>query len=278
MDKKLFEALRKEVKECGAFAKKQQLHVKRSYKSDKSVVTEADITVAERLIAKIRTLFPDCNIINEEIKGLPFSKDAPYTFIFDPIDGTDAYSQGMPSWCIGVGILDKSRQCVGGIMYAPVFGKCSEELFMWTAPDSDAVYLNGKKFAVEPELLKSKDKPKQITTGSEILTQIDMSIVLPKLAKASCSFKFKSFGSSLIHIVSALVFCGIDACVDPTCYVWDIAAAHALIKKAGLDYQYYTGEKFVYDDDLLIKRKRFPKPLVVGTAKGRKFLISHMNP
>ena len=29
MDKKLFEALRKEVKECGTFAKKQHLHVKR---------------------------------------------------------------------------------------------------------------------------------------------------------------------------------------------------------------------------------------------------------
>ncbi|MGI5174137.1 inositol monophosphatase [Treponema sp. OMZ 840] len=278
MDKALFESLKAEVKNCGLFAKERQKDVKRHFKPDDSVVTETDLEISKKLTAKIRSLFPDCNIIDEEAKGLGFNQDAPYTFIFDPIDGTDSYSQGLPTWCIGVGILNKERQPVGSIVYAPNFGKCSEELFLWTEPDSTDVYVNGQKLVIAPEIMSAKDEPRQITTGSEILIQIDMSVVLPKIKAAPFNLKFKALGSSLLHIVSTVLFCSIDACVDPLCYVWDIAAAHAAIKKAGLDYQYYTGEEFVYDDFLLLKREKFPKPLVVGTEKGRKFLIAHLNP
>ena len=276
MNTDLFEQLRAEVKACGSFAKEKQKNIKRDFKSDNSVVTETDIAIAERLIVKIQSLFPDCNIINEEIDDSAFDEAAPYTFIFDPIDGTDSYSQGLPSWCIGIGILNREREAVGSIVYAPRFGNSCDELFMWTVPESDTVYLNGAEFRVDPDIIKQKDMPKQITTGSDILTQIDMQPIIRQLKASSFDFKFRAFGSSLIHIVSTLVFCGIDACIDPSCYVWDIAPAHALIKKCGLDYQYCTGEEFRYDDSLLLQRKKFPYPLVIGTKKGRDFLISRI--
>lgn len=276
MNTDLFEQLRAEVKACGSFAKEKQKNIKRDFKSDNSVVTETDIAIAERLIAKIQSLFPDCNIINEEIDASAFDEAATYTFIFDPIDGTDSYSQGLPTWCVGVGILNREREAVGGIVYAPRFGNSCDELFMWTIPESDTVYLNGAEFRVDPDIIKQKDMPKQITTGSDILTQIDMQPIIRQLKASSFDFKFRAFGSSLIHIVSTLVFCGIDACIDPSCYVWDIAPAHALIKKCGLDYQYCTGEEFRYDDSLLLQRKKFPHPLIIGTKKGRDFLISRI--
>ncbi|WP_428770555.1 inositol monophosphatase family protein [Treponema sp. HNW] len=272
----LFDSLMAEVKDCGSFAKETQKNIRRDFKSDNSVVTATDIAIAERLIAKIQSLFPDCNIINEEIQGAAFDERAPYTFIFDPIDGTDSYSQGLPSWCIGVGILDREREAAGSIVYAPRFGNSCDELFMWTAPESDTVYLNGTEFSIDPDIMRQKDMPKQITTGSDLLTQIDMQPIIRQLKESSVDFKFRAFGSSLIHIVSALVFCGIDACIDPSCYVWDIAPAHALVKKCGLDYQYCTGQEFRYDDSLLLQRKKFPEPLIVGTKKGRDFLISRI--
>lgn len=272
----LFDSLMAEVKDCGSFAKETQKNIRRDFKSDNSVVTDTDITIAKRLITKIQSLFPDCNIINEEIEGAAFNEAAPYTFIFDPIDGTDSYSQGLPSWCIGIGILDREREAVGSIVYAPRFGNSCDELFMWTVPESDTVYLNGTEFRVDPDIMRQKDMPKQITTGSDILTQLDMKLLITKLQAASGSFKFKAFGSSLLHILSVPVFCGIDACIDPSCYVWDIAPAHALVKKCGLDYQYCTGQEFRYDDSLLIELKKFPQPLVVGTKKGRDFLISRI--
>ena len=276
MNTDLFEQLRAEVKACGSFAKEKQKNIKRDFKSDNSVVTETDIAIAERLIAKIQSLFPDCNIINEEIDGSAFDEAAPYTFIFDPIDGTDSYSQGLPTWCVGVGILNREREAVGGIVYAPRFGRSCDELFMWTIPESDTVYLNGQEFNIASDIMRQKDMPKQITTGSDILAQLDMKLLITKLQAASGSFKFKAFGSSLLHILSVPVFCGIDACIDPLCYVWDIAPAHALVKKCGLDYQYCTGEEFRYDDSLLLYRKKFPHPLIIGTKKGRDFLISRI--
>lgn len=277
MDDVLFEKLKAEIKSCGLFAKEKQKKVKRDFKPDASIITEVDLEISRRLTAKIEELFPGCNIIDEESKALSFDENAPYTFIFDPIDGTDSYSQGLPTWCIGLGILDSARQAVGSIVYAPSFTKCSEPIFLWTAPGSSDVYLGDDKLVFDPEIMLHKDSPRQITTGSEILMQLDMSVLLPKIQAAPFTLKFKAFGSSLLHIMSAVLFCGVDACVDPVCYVWDIAAAHAAIKKLGWDYQYYTGEKFVYDDFLLLKREKYPKPLVVGSEKARQFLIKHLN-
>ena len=276
MNTDLFEQLKDEVKDCGSFAKEKQKNIKRSFKSDNSVVTDTDIAIAERLIAKIHSLFPDCNIINEEIACSAFDAAAPYTFIFDPIDGTDSYSQGLPLWCIGISVLDRERQPAGSIVYAPRFGNACDELFMWTAPGSDTVYLNGTEFRVDSDSMRQKDMPKQITTGSDILTQLDMGLLVAEYKTASDSFKFKAFGTSLLHILSVPVFCGIDACIDPSCYVWDIAPAHAIIKKCGFDYQYCTGKEFRYEDALLLQRKKFPDPLIIGTKKGRDFLISRL--
>jgi len=268
MEKKSFDALRAAVKTCGDFARAKQPHIQRNFKTDGSVLTEVDLTISDMLVKEIAAHFPDCNVITEEDDSLAFDENAPYTFIFDPIDGTDSYSQGMPSWCIGAAILNRKREPAGSIIYAPAFGKNGGELFFWTAPDSADLYLNGEKLVLGAETLGQKDRPRHITTGSDIVGLLDLSVL---------NVKFKAFGSSLLHIVSTIVFCAVDACINPPCYVWDIAPAHALIKKAGLDYEYADGQAFGYDDDLLIGRKKFPKPLIIGTESGRKDLIRRLN-
>lgn len=276
MDENSFESLKTAVKECGAFAKERQAHRTCQLKSDGSIVTDADIEIAQRLIQTIEKAFPSCNIVNEEIKDLPFNPDAPYTFIFDPIDGTDSYSQGMPLWCIGIGIVDRERQNAGGILYAPRFGRCSQELFVCASPNDDCVYVNDEKFEFDTEVLKNKDRVKQITTGSDIIGQLDTKNLVARMDKPALPFKVKAFGSSLLHMIAPLVFSGVDACLNPTCYVWDIAASYNLVKKAGLNCRYIDGTDFVYNDELLLERKKFAKPLIVGTDNGIKTLIAKL--
>ena len=274
MNKTSFESLKNAVKECGAFAKEKQAYRNCQFKSDGSIVTDIDIEIAKRLIRTIGEAFSGCNIVNEEIKDLPFNPDAPYTFIFDPIDGTDSFSQGMPLWCIGIGIIDRERQNAGGILYAPSFTRCSQELFVYSSPEDDCVYVNGEKLILDTEVLKNKDTVTQITSGSDIIKQIDTKALVARTDLSSFSLKFKAFGSSLLHMIAPLVFSGVDACLNPTCYVWDVAASYNLVKKAGLNCRYIDGTDFVYNDELLLERRKFAKPLIVGTDNGIKTLIA----
>ena len=66
----------------------------RSLKGDGSVLTETDQRVERYLSERIANAYPETNILGEE-HVWSFDPDRPYTFVIDPIDGTDAFSQGM---------------------------------------------------------------------------------------------------------------------------------------------------------------------------------------
>lgn len=267
--KEKLDILADSIRECGRYARRMQTRIHRSYKSDGTVLTETDLRITNTLVPLIKKLFPDCNIVTEEELVGALDDSAPWTFVLDPIDGTDTYSQGLPCWCIGLGILDRNRQPAGAIVYAPRFGRGCNDLFLRTDPGDDRIFLNGKVLDVR-DITENhlKDKPYAVTGGSDIIKTLPF---------AKAGVKLRSFGCSIVHISCAIVFCGIDGCLDPPCYVWDIAPAHALAVKAGMAFQYWNGDEFTYDDNLLVERRKFPKPLVIGTQVWREEMIRRLN-
>ncbi|MBO4388881.1 MAG: inositol monophosphatase family protein [Spirochaetales bacterium] len=258
-----------EIRRCGDYARRMQTKIHRTYKPDGTVLTETDLQVTNTLVPLIKELFPDCNIVTEEELVGPLDSSAPWTFVLDPIDGTDTYSQGLPCWCVGLGILDNLRRPAGSIVYAPRFGRGCDELFLRTDPGETVIHLNGEVLDVsEITVNRLKDTPHAVTGGSDIIRTLPI---------AKAGVKLRSFGCSIVHIACAVVFCGIDGCLDPPCYVWDIAPAHALAERAGMRFQYWTGEEFSYDDNLLVDRRKFPKPLVIGTDPWREEIIRRLN-
>ena len=239
------------VLQCGKVARSNQRLIHRSFKEDGSILTETDLAVSNALLPVIRRLYPGCNIVTEEIDLHSFDDNAPLTFILDPIDGTDAYSQGFPSWCIALGILGSSRKPCGGIVYAPRFGIGEDDMFFCSMPNKADVFMNGKLW----KPLEHYDEPKQMTAGSDILNHVDL---------GDFSGKLRVFGSGILHMTAPFAYSNIDACLTTKCYVWDVAAPHALALKLGLEVAYIDGSPVVYDDGLLIERKRFAKPILVG--------------
>ncbi len=70
-----------------------------SSKTDKSLVSEADIKIEKRLRERIRRLFPEHGVIGEEFGDS--NPAASYQWILDPIDGTEEYVNGLPTFgCI----------------------------------------------------------------------------------------------------------------------------------------------------------------------------------
>jgi len=241
------------IRQCGEAARTNQSHIHRSLKGDGTILTETDLAVSDAVIARVRELYPDCNVITEEIDLHDFRDGARYTFVLDPIDGTDAYSQGLPSWCVALGILDSDRKPCGAIIYAPRFGIGTQDLFICTMPGDMRIFLNGSEHRT-PE---HYDVPKQLVIGSNVLDHFDMSHYRGKI---------RSFGSGILHILAPAVFSNLDSTVNPYCYAWDVAAAHGIIAKSGLVISYVDGSEIEYDDTILLERKKIRLPILVGNS------------
>jgi len=257
LDTKRLDKLANAVEEAGLYAKKQQSKIHRSYKSDGSVITNTDLAISERILSVVSSLFPEANIISEETLT-PFDREAPYTFVLDPIDGTDVYSQGMPSWAVALGILDKERKPVGAYISAPRWGIGEDSLFVRLDPGSELL-INGEPWV----MTGNKDNPTQVTLGSGGQRQLDFSNFYGKI---------RVFGSTILHMLAPVIYSHIQGSVTQSCFVWDIAASHAVLLASGMDIQYVNGNPFVYDDNFMLERKPFSPSFYAGTEECRKEL------
>ena len=104
--------IEQEVRACRAIAlryfRSARLHVER--KTDHSPVTAADRKIEERLRKALGRAHPTEGIIGEEF-GSSGSTQTYWTI--DPIDGTRAFSRGLPSWGIMVGRVEQGRATLG---------------------------------------------------------------------------------------------------------------------------------------------------------------------
>ena len=64
--------------------------------ADRSLVTEADLAIEERLRAMIKQTYPSHGIYGEELPNL--NPKAEYQWLIDPIDGTNAFIAGIPTY------------------------------------------------------------------------------------------------------------------------------------------------------------------------------------
>ncbi len=252
LKKEILDTIEKKMREAGAFAVANQKGIGIRTKADGSPVTIVDLTISDMIIDTITELLPECNIISEE-SLTEFKPDAPYSFILDPIDGTDVFSQGLPSFAVSLGILDSDRQPVGAMIYAPRFGVGENELFLRLDPGRELL-LNGLRVNAE-----QKDDVDQITMSSKGQRLMDFT---------DYHGKVRTFGSTIIHLISPIVFKNISGCVNAPCFVWDFAASHAVLLSQGYDIKYWDLSPVIYTDELLIERKRLKGFILAGTEKG----------
>lgn len=263
LDSSKLDILADEIEKAGRLAERMQKDVHRSFKTDGSVLTEADTMISRLITGKIHELFPEAAIISEE-EAVSSSRDAEWVFILDPIDGTDVYSQGLPTFAVSLGVLDKDRNPVGAYISAPRFGLGGGAMNIRMDPGK-APLMNGEIINVHG----NKDEIHQITIGSKGPKEFDFS---------SFNGKIRVLGSTIIHILSVAVIPTIEGTVVQKCYAWDIASSHAVLKSVGMDLEDENGKPFTYDDNFLFGKKQLTKYLYGGSEAGRKKLRAMLPP
>lgn len=199
------------------------------WKSDGTRVTAVDIAISENIFGELRKQFSEDQYFSEELADTtaPISVNARFSWVLDPIDGTNNFALGLPHCAISLAL------CEGG---EPVYGvvyDVSRRVLMHGGPgfgmhDGDR----------EPRV-GSGPITKETLVGFH--SPFDKTL-MPLATGVLSQFKIRGLGSATLHL--AYVAAGIlDGCVDYNVKIWDLAAAIPLVRATGGEVQFLNGEQ-----------------------------------
>lgn len=155
-------------------------------------------------------------------EGIAGNQDSGRQWIVDPIDGTVNFFYGIPHFCISIA-LRVDDEVVLGVIHDPMVGET------WTVEKGGIPLLNG-----EPASVSSRTKLEEsiLFVGCGKSTEA-LSTGMKRFQKASLrARKMRMMGSAALGM--AYICCGrLDAYVESTISLWDIAAGKLLVEAAG---------------------------------------------
>ncbi len=208
------------------------------YKSDNSLVTDADLASEKLILAQIAKYFPNDHFYSEEAGRSSQSRAAgQHGWLIDPLDGTTNFANAYPFFCVSIarGIFDANGKVAlleGGVI-DPHRQKC------YTARKGEGAKANGRAIQV------AKPRPLAkafLCTGFYYKQGDDLQCEIQRYAKvANICQSIRRDGAAALDL--ALVAEGVyDAFWEVGLQPWDLAAGVLLINEAGGSTCNYGGE------------------------------------
>lgn len=199
-------------------------HLRVEKKGTIDLVTQIDREVETMFRALIGERFPDHVVLAEEFaRGGDRHRDADYTWVFDPVDGTTNYAHGLPIFCCACSLEHHGQPIVSAI-YDP----SRRELF--TAERGLGTWLNGAPMRVSSaatviDALLCTGFPYSVQTDSGYL--LDLFGEFLRRARA-----VRRLGSAAIDM--AYVAAGrLDGFWEVKLNPWDVSAGALMVEEAG---------------------------------------------
>ena len=231
---------------------------------------ELDVRCQKLIEKMLRAAFPQISLLGEE--GCSGDANSEYRWVVDPIDGTVNYFHGMPHAAVSIA-LQKRDECrvasdgnnagrrtqVHATRHAPhvtllgvIYGPFTDEL--WTATRGGPTRLNDRVVRVS----HCTNVGDAVIAMGFSKSKLNLEKSLPHVNRLSRRvMKIRIMGSAALEL--AYVACGrLDAYVERTINLWDIAAGALLVECAGGEF--YTrpapGGKFrMVADNGRLRRK-----------------------
>ena len=210
-------------------------------KGDGTAVTQADRAVEEMARAKVAASGLALDVLGEEMGGSDSnaaSKSGRARLIIDPIDGTEEFSRGIPTFGTLMGI-ESSGEIVAGFASAPGLGT------RWWAYRGEGAYRDGRRLRVSE--VTSLSKAMVFTTGTGPSKNAKDQTRIRRLLDAARNTR--SFGGFWQHMLVAEG--AIEAALDWTSKPWDLAPLGIIVEEAGGRSTNLRGERSIYSGQLL---------------------------
>ena len=184
---------------------------------------ELDVQCQALIEEILAAAYPEIPVLGEE--GNTGDTTAAYRWVIDPIDGTVNYFFGMPHAAVSIALQHRAQSVVG-VIYDPF----TDEI--WTTTKGQPTRLNGKIIRVSN---RSKLDECIIAMGFS-KNQENLNKSLPHLIRLSRrAKKIRIMGSAALELV--YVASGrLDAYIERTINLWDVAAGSLLVENAGGEF------------------------------------------
>jgi myo-inositol-1(or 4)-monophosphatase len=200
------------------------------WKSDGTRVTAVDIAISENIGRALLSRFPSDQFFSEELRdqGSPIAVTSRFSWVLDPIDGTNNFALGIPYCAISLALIEEGEPAYG-VVY-----DLSRRVLMHGGPGL-GMFDGGRPARVtgeapNPEMLIGFHSPN------------DKALV-PAADAVLSNFKIRGLGSATLHLAD--VAAGLlGGAVDFNVKIWDLAAAVAMCRAAGGEVRFLNGEQF----------------------------------
>jgi histidinol-phosphatase len=210
-------------------------------KGDGTAVTQADRAIEEMARAKVAASGLALDVLGEEMSASeeknPSTSKRP-RLIIDPIDGTEEFTRGIPTFGTLLAI-EREGEIVAGMASAPGLGS------RWWAYRGEGAYRNGKRIHVSN--VARLNEAMVFTTGTgpskDKLAQEKIRR-LPDSARSG-----RALGGFWQHMLVAEG--ATEAALDWTSKPWDLAPLGIIVEEAGGKSTNVRGERTIYSGNFL---------------------------
>jgi len=232
-------------KRAGEYLKEHRLdELTIEHKGRIDLVTNIDRQAESMIVSEIERAFPDHGLLAEE--GFSKKGSVPYTWVIDPIDGTNNFIHRIPFFCVSIAVL-KEREPHIGVCCSPMTG----DIF-WAQAGRGA-YRNGARLHVSrtDRMIDSL-----IATGFPYdVDEIDIIIqrFTSILRKVRGIRRLGSAALDLCYVASG----SLDAFWEQGLKPWDMAAGVVILQEAGGKVSCLDGSPFdMYRGDIIASNAR----------------------
>ena len=199
------------------------------WKSDGTRVTATDVAISENIFRELATQFPADQFFSEELAATeaPIPVTARFSWVLDPIDGTNNFALGFPHCAISLALCEHGEP-IYGVVY-----DLSRRVLIHGGPGF------GLQDGARAASVKCAAFSRETLIGFHSPSDKQL---IPMASGVLSHFKIRGLGSATLHL--AYVAAGLlDGCVDFNVKIWDLAAAIPLVRATGGAVHFLNGEQ-----------------------------------
>ncbi len=205
-------------------------------KSDKSLLTEADLAAHDIIAAGLQSLTPQIPLLSEED---PAPADAirlawEWLWLVDPLDGTWQFVQRRGEFCVNIALIHR-QIAVFGLIYVP---EMATTYYAWQGGGAYKQWPDGK---VQRIYTRPLADPPMCVAGS-----LEARGSLRRYLQQLGDHKYSAVGSALKSCLVAEGAADLYARFGPTAE-WDTAAAQVIVEEAGGAFTDFTLQPLRYN-------------------------------
>lgn len=186
-----------------------------------SLVSYVDKKAEEQLVVGLSIILPDSGFQTEEDTKDDLNKE--YTWIIDPLDGTNNYLHQIPHFAISIA-LEHEGEVLLGIVYDPVKKEC------FSAIKGNGAFLNGRPIHVsEIKTIEEAILATGFPYTNDYSTQNYVNILIHWLTNSRGIRRLGSAALDLVYVACGRFDFYYEAFLNP----WDVKAGILIVREAG---------------------------------------------